>query len=117
MLQILGFQAPGKANLPGTFGRHCLELVPTFRAGCFLKLTVGSSLLEFFSEGALLGVPKPGCFKPGCLRFLRGSALLRSLNLRLFALFFALFCTLLRYFALFCAHLHSHLRVSANDRV
>ena len=40
MLQILGFRAPGKANLPGTLGRHCRDLVPTFRAGCFLKSTV-----------------------------------------------------------------------------
>ena len=40
MLQILGFRAPGKANLPGTLGRHCRDLVCTFRAGCFLKLTV-----------------------------------------------------------------------------
>ena len=40
MLQILGFRAPGKANLPGTLGRHCRGLVPTFRAGCFLKSTV-----------------------------------------------------------------------------
>ena len=40
MLHILGFRAPGKANLPGTLGRHCLDLVPTFRAGCFLKSTV-----------------------------------------------------------------------------
>ena len=36
-LQILGFRALGKANLPGTFGRHCLDLIPTFRAGCFLN--------------------------------------------------------------------------------
>ena len=59
-----------------------------------------------------LGVPKPGCFKPGCLQFLRRSALLRP-----FVLFCALLrtcaCALLRSFALFCAHL----RVSANDRV
>ena len=40
MQQILGFWAPGKVNLPGTLGRHCLDLVPTFRAGCFLKSTV-----------------------------------------------------------------------------
>ena len=40
MLQILGFRAPGKANLPGTLGPHCRDLVPTFRAGCFLKSTV-----------------------------------------------------------------------------
>ena len=40
MLRILGFRAPGKANLPGTLGRHCRDLVPTFRAGCFFKSTV-----------------------------------------------------------------------------
>ena len=37
-----------------------------------------------------LGVPKPGCYKPGCLQFLRGNALLCS---------FAPFCALLRSFA------------------
>ena len=41
-----------------------------------------------------LRVPKPGCYKPGCLQRLRGCALLRS---------FALFCGLA--FALFCAQL------------
>ena len=35
MLQILGFRAPGKANLPGTLGRHCLDLVRTFRTDVF----------------------------------------------------------------------------------
>ena len=40
MLQILGFRAPGEANLPETLGPHCRDLVPTFRAGCFLKSTV-----------------------------------------------------------------------------
>ena len=40
MLQIVAFWAPGKANLPGALGRHCRDLVPTFCAGCFLKLTV-----------------------------------------------------------------------------
>ena len=34
-----------------------------------------------------LGVPKPGCFKPGCLQFLCGNVLLRP---------FAFFCALLR---------------------
>ena len=48
MLQILGVQAPGKANLPGTLGPHCRDLVPTFRAGCFLKLTVPA--FSSFSE-------------------------------------------------------------------
>ena len=51
MLQILGFWAPGKANLLGTLGPHCQDLVPTFRAGCFLKSTVPafSSFSEFWS--------------------------------------------------------------------
>ena len=70
-----------------------------------------------------LGVPKPGCFKPGCLQFLRGSVLLRSFApfcalcafLRTFvcALLRTFVCALLRSFALFCAHL----RASASDRV
>ena len=33
----------GKANLPGTLGPHCRDLVPTFRAGCFSKSTVQPS--------------------------------------------------------------------------
>ena len=48
MLQILGFRASGKANLPGTLGRDCQNLVPTFRAGCFLKSTVPA--FSSFSE-------------------------------------------------------------------
>ena len=48
MLQILGFRAPGKANLPGTLGRHSWDLVCTFRAGCFLKSTVPA--FSSFSE-------------------------------------------------------------------
>ena len=48
MLQILGFRASGKANLPGTLGPHCRDLVPTFRAGCFLKSTVPA--FSSFSE-------------------------------------------------------------------
>ena len=39
LIQILGFRAPGKANLPAK-PWHCPDLVPTFRAGCFLKSTV-----------------------------------------------------------------------------
>ena len=39
MLQILGFRAPGKANLLETLGPHCRDLVPTFRVGCVLKST------------------------------------------------------------------------------
>ena len=50
MLQILGFRAPGKANLPGTLGRHCLDLVPTFHAG-FFEID-SCSLLELFWERA-----------------------------------------------------------------
>ena len=49
MLQMLGFRAPGKANLPGTLGRHCLDLDHTFRAGIFFGID-GSTLLEFFSD-------------------------------------------------------------------
>ena len=48
MLQILGFRAPGKANLPGTLGPHCRDLVPTFLAGCFLKSAVPA--FSSFSE-------------------------------------------------------------------
>ena len=48
MLQILGFRAPGKANLPETLGPHCRDLVPTFRVGCFLKSTVPA--FSSFSE-------------------------------------------------------------------
>ena len=42
MLQILGLRAPGKANLPGTLGRHCLDLVPTSRAGFFFEIDSSS---------------------------------------------------------------------------
>ena len=35
MLQILGFGALGKANLPGTLGRHCRELCPHPPCGVF----------------------------------------------------------------------------------
>ena len=54
MLQILGFRAPGKANLPGTLGPHCRDLVPTFRAGFFLKSTVPA----FSSFSDLHGTPR-----------------------------------------------------------
>ena len=52
------------------------------------------------SEVNDLGVPKPSCFKPGCLQFLCGCALLRP---------FAFFCRLA--FGLFCAHLRSFARI------
>ena len=40
-LQIPGFQVPGKANLPGSLGQHCLDLVPPPSVrGVFLKSTV-----------------------------------------------------------------------------
>ena len=48
MLQIQGFRVPGKANLLGTLGRHCRDLVPTFRAGRFLRSTVPA--FSSFSE-------------------------------------------------------------------
>ena len=47
-----------------------------------------------------LGVPKPGCFKLGCLQFLCKSALLCSFCAHLRS--FALICALLRSFACFC---------------
>ena len=47
MLQILGFGAPGKANLPGTLGQHCRDLVPTFCAGVLFEID-SSCLFEFF---------------------------------------------------------------------
>ena len=51
----------------------------------------------------VLGVPKPGCFKPGCLKCWRGSTLLRS-----FAPFLRSYvCALLHSFALFCVLLKS----------
>ena len=42
-LQFLGFRAPPKANLPGTLGRHCLDLVHTFRAFFFFSFEIDSS--------------------------------------------------------------------------
>ena len=64
MLQILGFQAPGKANLPETLGPHCRDLVPTFRAGCFLKSTVPafSSFSEFQPRKKIFSPPPPKKF-------------------------------------------------------
>ena len=65
------FRAPGKANLPGTLGPHCRDLVPTFRAGCFLKSTVPafSSFSEFQEpEGRFVRLDDPpvvrGIFGP-----------------------------------------------------
>ena len=40
MLRILGFQAPGKANLPGTLGRHCPRPCTHLPCGVFLESTV-----------------------------------------------------------------------------
>ena len=61
---------------------------------------------DFFTCKQSLVVPKPGCFKPGCLQILRPFALICAL-LR------TCVCALLRSFALFCAPLC----VSASDRV
>ena len=47
MLQILGFRAPEKANLPGTLGRHCPGPCPHLPGGEFFEID-SSSLLEFF---------------------------------------------------------------------
>ena len=69
---IPGIRAPGKASLPGTLGRHCLDLVPTFRAGCFLKSRqVYPS--QVFLRAALLGTnlrdKHQSAFFCGFLRF------------------------------------------------
>ena len=55
------------------------------------------------SDWHFLEVPKPGCFKSGCLQCLRWSALLRSFA----GLAFALFCAHLHSFALIWAFLRS----------
>ena len=47
MLQILGFWAPGKANLPGTLGRHCPGPCTHLPGGVFFEID-SSSLLECF---------------------------------------------------------------------
>ena len=57
---------------------------------------------SFVDSWHLSGVPKPGCLKPGCVQFLRGSALLCS---------FAPFCTLLR--TCVCAQLRSFAHIFA----
>ena len=54
MLQILRFWAPGKADLPGTLGRHRLDLAPTLPAGCCLKSTVPA-----FSSLSEISEPRP----------------------------------------------------------
>ena len=61
MLQIPGCRAPGKANLPGTLGPHCRDLVPTYRAGCVLKTTVPafSSFSELKSAKDKIGDRQP----------------------------------------------------------
>ena len=49
MLQIPGVRAPGKANLLGTLGPHCRDLVPTVHLPCGVFFEIdSSSLLEFF---------------------------------------------------------------------
>ena len=86
----------------------------------YIFIVISACLTSASCRSALLGVPKPGCFKPGGLQFLRGSALLRPFAL-ICALLRTCICALsrsfadlrLRSFALFCAHL----RVSASDRV
>ena len=53
MLYILGFRAPGKANLSKHWVHTALDLVPTFRAGCFSKSTVAA--FASFSDSETLG--------------------------------------------------------------
>ena len=81
-------------------GVGSLSLAPGFSGKAGLIQLVLTVLVFWSWVLLLLGVPKPGRFKPGCLQFLRGSAL--------FALFlrpFALICGLA--FVLICAHLRS----------
>ena len=47
MLRILGFQAPGKANLPETLGPHWPRPCANLPCGMFFEID-SSSLLEFF---------------------------------------------------------------------
>ena len=47
MRHFLGFQAPGKANLPGTLGRQCPGRCPHLPCGVFCEIN-SYSLLEFF---------------------------------------------------------------------
>ena len=61
-------------------------------------------------KGLKSGVPKPGCFKPGCLQFLRRTSALWRSFVPFCSLLRTCVCALLRSFALFCAHL----RVSAS---
>ena len=49
MLRILGFRAPGKANLSQTMGPHCPGPCADLPCGVFFEID-SSSLLEFFSE-------------------------------------------------------------------
>ena len=83
MLQILGFRAPGKANLPGTLGPRCRDLVPTFRAGCFLKSTV-PAFSSFSDSGATVldiqsrYTPHSYSLSPDVLQLSQGIALYPS---------------------------------------
>ena len=61
----------GKANLLGTLGRHCLDLVPTCSAGCFFFEIDSSSLLEFFVVYAEHAIKKIRSSKRLELYFLR----------------------------------------------
>ena len=89
------------------FSRICLLSLPS-------RVNEGKFALRFALRRNFpirLGVPKLGCFKPGCLQFLRGSAPLHSFTpfcalLRSFAYLhlhsFELICALLRSFVCFC---------------
>ena len=86
--------------------RNLLKYLPrTFFSSAKFSEVLALCVFTLWLFPTLLGVPKPGCFEPGCLQFSRGSALLRS---------FASFCALLRSsanfrlrsFALICVFLH-----------
>ena len=105
----------GHSSSGVSLGRGCL-CIPKNHNRKSLRFQIGTLTAGYAGKPQKLGVPKPGCFKPGCLQFFRGSALLRSFVpfcalalLRSFAPFSALLrtcvCALLRSFALICVFL------------
>ena len=63
-----------------------MKTLPGFGGSVAGNESLEGKILDHFSQ-EILGFPKPGCFKRGCLQFSRGSALLRP------------FCALLHSFA------------------
>ena len=89
------------------FWIHFAHLKSLEKKDIFKELRVRFVLL-------LIGSSQTGCFKPGCLQFLRGSALLRSFaDLRLRSLAdlhlcsFVVICVLLRACACFCVRIRT----------